>query len=284
MQGLSLGQPGLRQQRRGKPPSQYKPPEPAAEAGQQHWEYAHGQFRHCPRLNETSRDVAAPARTETPRVVAASAYVHGRRVADVAIDEAGAWAKRPDHVVWIGLLEPTLDMLRQVQVQFDLHPLAIEDAGKAHQRPKLDQYGTGVFIVARTAQLVNGASRSGRPTCLRARAMSCRSATAPRCPTRRCASAARPAPTLSHGEDYFLGLHHRQLHAVLETIQAEAETIEDQVLKRELMPAEIERLYLLRRDLLRLRNAVVLRVGGHPGGPDGGGRNLRHELQEHART
>ena len=44
---------------------------------------------------------------------------------------------------------------------------------------------------------------------------------------------------------------------VLETIHAEAEAIEDQVLKRELMPGEIERLYLLRRDLLRLRNAVV---------------------------
>ena len=93
--------------------------------------------------------------------------------------------------------------------------------------------------------------------------------------------------TLSHGEDYILTILDFIIDnymPVLETIQAEAETIEDQVLKRELMPGEIERLYLLRRDLLRLRNAVVLRVGGHPGGPDGGGRNLRHELQEHART
>ena len=115
--------------------------------------------------------------------------------------------------------------------------------------------------------------------------MSCRFATAPRCPTRRCASAARPAPPPCRiGEDYILDFIIDNYMPVLETIQAEAETIEDQVLKRELMPGEIERLSLLRRDLLRLRNAVVLRVSSHPGGPDGGGRNLRHELQEHART
>ena len=111
---------------------------------------------HVLTLDEMSSEVAAPPATETPGVIAASAYVHGRRVAEVALDEAGAWAKQPDHVVWIGLLEPTMAMLRQVQAQFGLHPLAIEDAGKAHQRPKLDQYENGVFIVARTAQLIGG--------------------------------------------------------------------------------------------------------------------------------
>jgi magnesium transporter len=218
-------------------------------------------------------------------VVAASAYVHGRRVADVAIDEASAWAKRPDHVVWIGLLEPTLDMLRHVQVQFDLHPLAIEDAGKAHQRPKLDQYGTGVFIVARTAQLVNGRIAFGETHLFAGQGyvVSVRhGASVSYAPVRQRCEAC--PTTLSHGEDYILDFIMDNYMPVLETIQAEAETIEDQVLKRELMPGEIERLYLLRRDLLRLRNAVVLRVGGHPGGPDGGGRHLRHELQEHART
>jgi len=46
----------------------------------------------------------------------------------------------PHHVVWIGLHEPSAELLDQVQAQFNLHPLAIEDAGKAHQRPKLEQY------------------------------------------------------------------------------------------------------------------------------------------------
>ncbi len=47
-------------------------------------------------------------------------------------------------------------MLAQVQAQFGLHPLAIEDAKAAHQRPKLERYGDCTFVVTRTAQLVGG--------------------------------------------------------------------------------------------------------------------------------
>jgi|SRR3979409_1274536 len=87
-------------------------------------------------------------------VVAASVYVDGRRVANIAIDEASSWRSRPGHVVWIGLHEPDIALLTSVQQQFQLHDLAIEDADHAHQRPKIEQYGDGLFIVARTAQLV----------------------------------------------------------------------------------------------------------------------------------
>jgi magnesium transporter len=214
------------------------------------------------RLDQMSHDGAAPEQPEPPRVVAASAYVQGRRVADVGIDEAGTWARQPDHVVWIGLLEPTRDMLRQVQIQFDLHPLAIEDAGKAHQRPKLDQYGTGVFIVARTAQLVGGRIAFGETHLFAGKGyvVSVRhGASVSYAPVRQRCEAC--PTTLSHGEEYILyailDFIVDNYMPVLETIHAEAEAIEDQVLKRELMPGEIERLYLLRRDLLRLRNAVV---------------------------
>ena len=41
-------------------------------------------------------------------IVAASAYVDGRRVATVSLAEAGEWARRPRHVVWIGLHEPSV--------------------------------------------------------------------------------------------------------------------------------------------------------------------------------
>ena len=70
-------------------------------------------------------------------MIAASVYAGGRRVKDIPVDEAGDWVQRPGHVVWIGLLEPSEELLRRVQVQFDLHPLAIEDAGMAHQQPKI---------------------------------------------------------------------------------------------------------------------------------------------------
>jgi len=88
-----------------------------------------------------------------PSVVAASVYAGGRLVKDISIDEAGEWSKRDGHVVWIGLFEPSQEILRRIQVQLGLHPLAIEDAAKPHQQPKLEQYGKALFIVARTAQL-----------------------------------------------------------------------------------------------------------------------------------
>ena len=91
-----------------------------------------------------------------PGVVAASVYTNGQRLADISVDDAGGWAARPGHVVWIGLFEPSEALLARVQRQFNLHDLAIEDARKAHQRPKLEQYGDCVFIVARTAHMVDG--------------------------------------------------------------------------------------------------------------------------------
>src|SRR6476469_10817697 len=90
-----------------------------------------------------------------PGVIASSVYAGGRRVADITIDQARDWSKLPGHVVWIGLFEPEFELLQRVQAQFDLHPLAIEDASKAHQHPKLEQYGEALFIVARTAQIVD---------------------------------------------------------------------------------------------------------------------------------
>src|SRR5687768_9689403 len=95
-----------------------------------------------------------PSPKTEPGIVASSAYAHGKRVANVPLDEAGAWAARPGHVVWIGLFEPDEELLARVQAQFNLHPLAIEDAGTAHQQPKIEQYGESLFIVARTAQML----------------------------------------------------------------------------------------------------------------------------------
>src|SRR5262249_60730643 len=99
---------------------------------------------------------AAADAAKEPGVVDAGVFVGGQRVASTSIDEAGSWSKKPGHVVWIGLFEPSYDLLRRVQAQFGLHDLAIEDAENAHQHPKLEQYGEALFVVARTAQIVGG--------------------------------------------------------------------------------------------------------------------------------
>ena len=104
---------------------------------------------------QTDQTIATDGAPEAG-VVASSVYSGGRRIKDIAIEEAGEWSKRPGHVVWIGLFEPSTELLQRVQAQLGLHDLAIEDAGKAHQHPKIEQYGEALFIVARTAQMIDG--------------------------------------------------------------------------------------------------------------------------------
>src|SRR5262249_12638577 len=53
----------------------------------------------------TKAEMPVPASGHEPGVVNSTVYAGGRKVADVAIEEAGEWSKRPGHVVWIGLVE-----------------------------------------------------------------------------------------------------------------------------------------------------------------------------------
>ena len=86
-------------------------------------------------------------------IINCAAYASGKRIADVELNNVHEVLKDTDQFVWIGLNEPTEEVLQRVQVEFDLHDLAIEDAHLAHQRPKIELYGDSVFIVLRTAQM-----------------------------------------------------------------------------------------------------------------------------------
>ena len=89
-------------------------------------------------------------------IVDCSVYDNGvRREGTLAIEEALEAARTPDAFVWIGLLEPSEDEFEAVIKEFDLHPLAVEDAVHAHQRPKLDTYGQTLFIVLKPARYVD---------------------------------------------------------------------------------------------------------------------------------
>jgi magnesium transporter len=84
-------------------------------------------------------------------IVNCAAYADGRRVADIALDAVSDYVAMDGHFVWIGLHEPGDDVLRKLQDELGLHELAIEDALRAHQRPKLEEYGPCLFVVLRTA-------------------------------------------------------------------------------------------------------------------------------------
>src|SRR5882762_8940017 len=212
-------------------------------------------------MNVASQAALATEPVNSEGVVAAGAYVDGQRVANIAIEDAAGWRSRPGHVVWIGLHEPDMALLRSVQQQFQLHDLAIEDADHAHQRPKIEQYGDGLFIVARTAQLVGDSIAFGETHLFVGEGylVSVRhGASTSYAPVReRCESCPR---ALARGEDYILyailDFIVDNYSPVLETIHEEVEAIEDYVLANTVTRAQVERLYMLRRDLLRLRNAI----------------------------
>jgi magnesium transporter len=86
-------------------------------------------------------------------VVNCAAYCEGRKVANVDIDDISEVLKQPDKFVWIGLHEPSEEMLARIQKEFGLHDLAIEDTHRAHQRPKIEAYGDTLFVVLRTVQM-----------------------------------------------------------------------------------------------------------------------------------
>jgi magnesium transporter len=194
-------------------------------------------------------------------IVAAGVYAGGRRVCDIDVAEAGAWAKKQGHVVWLGLHEPSLELLERVAAQLHLHPLAIEDASKAHQQPKVETYGDALFVVARTAQLDGDHIAFGEThifvgkgyvVTVRHGASSSYAAVRARCES--CPS------SLAQGEDYILyavlDFIVDNYRPVTETIQAEVEALEEQVLRGKLARLDFDHMYRLRRDLLRLRRAV----------------------------
>ena len=85
-------------------------------------------------------------------------YRDGRRDTEIrSYGEALTRARRGEGFVWIGLYEPTEPQLVLLGDEFDLHPLALEDALEAHQRPKLERYGDRgetLFAVFKTVSYV----------------------------------------------------------------------------------------------------------------------------------
>jgi magnesium transporter len=84
-------------------------------------------------------------------IVNSAVYADGRRVADIDLDPVSEWVQKDGHFVWIGLHEPSEAILRKLQHELGLHELAVEDALRAHQRPKLEEYAGCLFVVLRTA-------------------------------------------------------------------------------------------------------------------------------------
>ena len=196
------------------------------------------------------------------RVVAAYAYRYGQRIAEIQLGDSASWAREKGDFVWIGFHEPNEQDLRTLQQQFGLHELAVEDALHAHQIPKLEIYGESLFVVLRTAQLEQGKVVFGE-TCIfvsddyiiTVRHGASQSYAKVR---QRCEASPK---LLTHGVDYVL-------HALLDYVVdnylpvvndavEEVDAIEERLLQGALGRGDIERIYELRRELVRLRRVAA---------------------------
>jgi magnesium transporter len=85
-------------------------------------------------------------------LVNCAAYQNGKKLGDIRKDEIHDYLSRPGCFVWVALKDATPEELAEMQQQFGLHELAVEDAHHGHQRPKIEEYGDSLFAVLHTIE------------------------------------------------------------------------------------------------------------------------------------
>lgn len=194
-------------------------------------------------------------------VVAAYLYRNGARVRDVTIDEVVSCPADKSEFVWIGICDPTPEELQILQKNYHLHPLAVEDAIKADQLPKIDIYGDQLFVVARTARLAEGEIAYGETAIFvgHSHIITVRHGSTRAHKDLRVHLEAAPA-LLRNGVDYIL---HAVLDFIVDGYLPIVDAIEDEVLAMEartvdnfLERAEINRIFTLRRELIRFQRVL----------------------------
>jgi magnesium transporter len=192
------------------------------------------------------------------------AYADGLRVGDVAIPDISEVLKEPGRFVWVGLHEPDDEMLAEIQQEFSLHDLAVEDAARAHQRPKLERYGDSIFVVLRTAH--TDASTGGidfGETHLFVGAnyvVSVRhGGTLPfaevvaRCEANPDLMVKGPVFVLYSIMDFIVD----QYFPLVDTYEDKLAELEDNVFQQTLPRETTERIYQLKRDLIEVKRAIA---------------------------
>lgn len=194
-------------------------------------------------------------------IVACAEYENGRRVADLDISQCGMIAKSPGRFVWIGLHEPSEEVLQIVQQQFGLHDLAVEDAFRAHQRPKVEVYDETLFMVLRTAQIIEQKIEFGETHIFvgRGYVITVRHGASASYKDVRDRSELTPH-FLKHGEDFVLyaimDFVVDNYMPIIEAVEERVEEIDVAVRNGVVSGETIEHIAALRRDLLRLRRAA----------------------------
>lgn len=196
-------------------------------------------------------------------------YENGRKRADISVDDISDWLHKPDSFVWVALLDPSDEELEQMQQEFGLHELAVEDARKGHQRPKIEEYGEMVFVVLHLPESGYDAEDVGEVAIfvghnyvlsVRRRSQKGFQDVRERCE--------REPLLLRHGSGFVLYALMDEVvdryFPMIDDFESELETIEEHIFDRGAARGNIERLYALKRRTTVLRHAAgpLLEVAG----------------------
>ena len=192
------------------------------------------------------------------------AYQNGRKLADIPIEDISEYVSRPDCFVWVAIADPDGPEMDTLAEEFGLHELAVEDAKRPHQRPKLDEYGEDLFAVIRTVErespdgeLIEGQVGVfvGRNYVLSVRQNVRKGFADVRERTER------EPDLLRHGSGYVL---YALMDAIvdryfptIDTLEEELEQIEERIFAGGAARTQVEALYGIKQKLVILKHAVA---------------------------
>lgn len=196
------------------------------------------------------------------KVVDCAVYEAGRRVSSLDINDASQMKTSPGRVIWIGLYEPTQDELARLQSYFGLHDLAIEDAYRAHQRPKLELYGETLFVVMKTALLEGDQVAMGETSFFIGRGYVITVRHGPSQSYADVRARCENTPeSFKKGEDFILyalmDVIVDRYFPIVDSLEDSIEKLEERVLGGSGTLEVLEEIATLRHDLLAMRHAVA---------------------------
>ena len=190
------------------------------------------------------------------------AYQHGHKLADIPVADISDHIAEPDTFVWVALKDAQSDELAVMQHEFGLHELAVEDALRGHQRPKIEEYGDSLFVVVKTVEMVDDELSLGEIDIfvgnnyvLSSRQNSAQNFMGVRARTER------EPHLLQHGSGFVLyalmDAAVDRYFPIVDAFEEELEQIEDSIFMQQTQRANIQRLYELKRKVMTLRHAVA---------------------------
>jgi magnesium transporter len=192
-----------------------------------------------------------------------AAYQGGNKIADIEnISDIGAYTGRQDCFVWVALKDAQAEEVGQLQRQFNLHELSVEDALVGHERPKIEEYEDALFAVVHTAEIVDGGVDAGEAHIFIGKNYAISMARGggqgfqdvrERCEQEPGQLRKGPCFVLYALLDAVVDRY----FPVIEEMEARLEKLEERIFTKGAQRSNIQRLYELKRRVMKLRHAVA---------------------------